>query len=516
MQVATPRRWSRAATDRAGPARERARPRPAPEGGRGRWHCSGWFAGSSGSPRGPLGSLGVADAPGATSWTTLHGLLIGLLLWAPLPLGSNRPWSWTVLAVAVGALLLAWCGAELRRPQIRSLPVPVWLAGMLIGGALGWAWFQTLPSGRLAHPVWSWAAAYAPGTAPRPGVDPFAGREALLRFLSYAGVFWLGFALAREGSAARRLLVAIVAIVAAYAVWGLVRYFAGIEHLFWHVPSPYQGSLTSTFVNRNHAATYLSIGAVIAFALLWERLRRYLAKRRGGAWVAAVGELMERDAHLVIATLCLMVASLLTGSRGGLLGLGVGTTTVLCLGLASARVGFRTGAVVVAVALLMGLGLLRLGGDVTLARLARIDQEIAPARENRLALWQNALDLVGERPLTGHGYGSFEQLFRLTRDAGFERVWHAAHNTYLEHAVELGLPATLALYGGMLLLVVHCARGARRRRRDQVLPAAAVGVSALVASHALVDFSLQIPAVAITYAAIMGIGCAQAVPSARR
>jgi len=515
MQVVTPRRRSRAATDRTCPrSGERALPLPESEGGRGRRRHGGWFAAGIGRAPGDPGSLGAADAP--TSWTTLHGLVVGLLLWAPLPLGSNRPWSWTVLAVAIGALLLAWCGAELRRPQVRSLPVPVWLAGVLIGGALGWAWIQTLPSGRLGHPVWSWAAEYGQGTSPRPSVDPSAGRDALLRFLSYAGVFWLGLALARDGGAARRLLGAILAIVVAYAVWGLVRYFAGIEHLFWHVPSSYQGSLTSTFVNRNHAATYLSIGAVIAFALLWERLRRYLAKRGGGAWVAAVGELMERDAHLVIATLCLVVASLLTGSRGGLLGLGVGMTTVFCLGLAGARVGLRAGAIIVGIALLMGLGLLRLGGDVTLARLALIDQEITLDRENRLALWQNCLDLVRERPLAGHGYGTFEQLFHLTRDPGFERVWDTAHNTYLEHAVELGLPATLALYGGMLLLVVHCSRGARRRRRNQVLSTAAVGVSALVASHALVDFSLQIPAVAITYAAIMGIGCAQAVPSAGR
>ena len=38
---------------------------------------------------------------------------------------------------------------------------------------------------------------------------------------------------------------------------------------------------------------------------------------------------------------------------------------------------------------------------------------------------------------------------------------------------------------------------------------------ALVGLHALVDFSLQIPAVAILYACILGIGCAQASSSSR-
>jgi hypothetical protein len=365
---------------------------------------------------------------------TLRGLLVGLLFWAPLPLGSNRPWAWTVLAVAVGALLLAWCGEELRQPRLRSVPVPLRVAGVLIGGALGWAWMQTVASPWLAHPAWSWTEAYGLGAAPHPSIDPAAGRAATLRFLSYVGVFWLCFALARDRHDARRLLTAILIIVAGYAAWGLIRFFAGIEHLFWHVRSPYPDYLTSTLVNRNHAATYFDIGAVIAFALLWQRMRRYLAKRRRGAWLAAVGELLERDALLLIATLGLVLASLLTGSRGGLLGLGAGMTTVVCLRLMTAGAGFRAGAIVVAVAALIGFGLLRLGGDVTLERLASLDQEISLTRENRLTLWQNCVELVRARPLAGHGHGTFEQLFHLTRDARFARVWHTAHNTYLERS----------------------------------------------------------------------------------
>jgi O-antigen ligase len=445
----------------------------------------------------------------------LRSLVVAILLWAPLPLGSNRPWSWAVLAAAIGVVLLMWSCAELYRPRVRPVPIPVWVAGALIGGALGWAWLQTLPSDRLAHPVWSWTADYGLEATPRPGIDPAAGRQALLRFFSYAGVFWLGYAVARDRDDARRLLTAILVVVTAYAGWGLVRFFAGIEHLFWHVPSPYADSLSATFVNRNHAATYLNIGIVIALALLWERLMWYSTKRPGGQWIAVLAETMERSGLLVIAIVCLVAASLLTGSRGGLLSLGIGLTTLLCLGMLRARARVRAVAVVSLVAIAIAVGFLRLSGEVTLERLARIDQEVTLARENRLALWQKCLDLIRERPLAGHGYGAFEQLFQLTRDERFERVWHTAHNIYLEHAVELGLPATLALYAGMALLAGHCLRGVVRRRRDQALPMAAVGVSALVGSHALVDFSVQIPAVAVTYAAIMGIGCAQAAPSVR-
>jgi len=89
-------------------------------------------------------------------------------------------------------------------------------------------------------------------------------------------------------------------------------------------------------------------------------------------------------------------------------------------------------------------------------------------------------------------------------------IWDKAHNTYLEHAAELGLPAALALYAGMLLLFLYLLSGIFRRRRDQIYPLVATAATILVAVHALVDFSLQIPAVAVTYAAVLGVGVAQA------
>jgi hypothetical protein len=46
-----------------------------------------------------------------------------------------------------------------------------------------------------------------------------------------------------------------------------------------------------------------------------------------------------------------------------------------------------------------------------------------------------------------------------------------------------------------------------------VFPATGAAASALVGVHATVDFSLQLPAVAMLYATIMGVACAQAYSS---
>ena len=88
-----------------------------------------------------------------------------------------------------------------------------------------------------------------------------------------------------------------------------------------------------------------------------------------------------------------------------------------------------------------------------------------------------------------------------------------AHNTYLELAVELGLPASLILIAIPAWITYRCWRGQAERHRDALYPAVAVAASVLVGVHSLFDFSLQIPAVAAVYAMLLGGGFAQSWPT---
>jgi O-antigen ligase len=124
--------------------------------------------------------------------------------------------------------------------------------------------------------------------------------------------------------------------------------------------------------------------------------------------------------------------------------------------------------------------------------------------------------MIKDRYWLGHGYGTYEPAFYAYRDERFRLVVDKAHNTYLEHAAELGVPTAVLLYAGALLLVYACARGVFQRRRDKIFALVATSASVLVAVHAVFDFSLQIPAVAVTYATILGVGCAQAMRSERK
>jgi O-antigen ligase len=127
----------------------------------------------------------------------------------------------------------------------------------------------------------------------------------------------------------------------------------------------------------------------------------------------------------------------------------------------------------------------------------------------RASLAQSTLQAIQAAPLMGQGFGAFERYYPLFADGSVTGDVDEAHNDVLETLADLGLPAGLAYMAAPALLAGMCFAGCVRRRRDRVFPAVAFAASILVGAHAFVEFSLQVPAIAVTYAAILGVGAAQ-------
>jgi O-antigen ligase len=122
------------------------------------------------------------------------------------------------------------------------------------------------------------------------------------------------------------------------------------------------------------------------------------------------------------------------------------------------------------------------------------------------------LQAIRDHPLLGVGLGGFHDIFQMYRDSRLDyevATFDRAHNTYLELALEIGLPAFLVMLAILVGIVAVCVRGLLTRQRDVVYPAAGIAASALLALHSAVDFSLQIPAISVAYALLMGAAYAQ-------
>ncbi|HET8720547.1 MAG TPA: hypothetical protein VFM24_00870, partial [Nitrospira sp.] len=93
--------------------------------------------------------------------------------------------------------------------------------------------------------------------------------------------------------------------------------------------------------------------------------------------------------------------------------------------------------------------------------------------------------------------------------------WEMAHNNYLEVFQGLGIVFGAMLVASITLLSLRCVKGAMTRHEDEIIPCIAASVAFLAAAHSLVDFSLQIEAIGITFMAVLGAGVAQAESSRR-
>lgn len=452
----------------------------------------------------------------------LFGALMALVALAPLPLAGNRPWAWTLMAGLVGLLLAAWAAAawmgrarldvpagRLRRPAALFALALAWAATQGFGMVTPQSW---------QHPLWGEAAAAldADGIG-AVSLAPDLTRHAILRWLSYAGVFFLAVQLGRERGRAHRGLVAVALISLAYALYGLAVYFSGSDVILWLDKWAYRGDLTATFVNRNSYGAYAGLGVVAACALFVFALRpRRPGKVPDGAHSLAE-RILIRALPWLMVTLVVGTAMLLSHSRGAFLSTGAAVVALMGGMVVCGAARARNGVVIVVVLLVVGLGVMGVSGEATIGRLAKTS--LADSDDGaRAAVYALVLNAIADAPLGGYGLGAFPSSFGIYRDPSLisVEVWRYAHNVHLELALDLGLPAAAALYAALLTVLLSCLRGIVRRRRDQLYPIVAVAAALLLGLHGLVDFSIQMPAVALTFAFLLGIGYAQSWNTAKR
>jgi O-antigen ligase len=439
--------------------------------------------------------------------------LLLIVALAPLPFGSNRPWAWSLLALVTGGLLLLWAWRLWRSGAAPAAAGPVRGPALLFLLVCAFAAFQAVPGlpPWLAHPSWRLPADLL-GVSPwnSISIDPTTTLTAVMRLLTYGGLFWLTLQTFRTIEQADRALLTIALTAAAYAAYGVLMQVSGAQLILWYPKWAHIDSVTGTFPNRNHFATFTGLGLLCALAYGARQLSVAGQRRRGLSGLF----LHPRPAHFaILATVTIDLGALVMSlSRAGL-----ASTLLACVaflaGLALRARRQRT----IWTALLLGFFALAgiyivIGGTGLLARLSLLlDSETA---EDRFPAYRMMLRAIADHPWLGAGYGTFEDAFKAYRAPPLVHYFDAAHSTYLEQAIELGLPAAIALWLAVAWLGLIALRGFLQRRPAGIYGWAAACATLLVGFHAALDFSLQIPAVAIAYGAMLAIGCSQPASSA--
>jgi O-antigen ligase len=207
----------------------------------------------------------------------------------------------------------------------------------------------------------------------------------------------------------------------------------------------------------------------------------------------------------------ILVALLLSVSRGGIIATGLGLFVLAASTFKRRRRGAAELLETIGFGTVLVAAVFLVFGDAFVGKLG----ERGLADTNRMAVNALSLRSIRDAPLTGYGLGTFTDIFPLYRDRSISvfGVWEQAHDSYAEIFQGLGLVFGSMLLASVLILVIRCARGMIIRQEHVIFPRVAAACACLVGVHAFVDFSLQIEAIAITFAALLGAGVAQSESS---
>jgi O-antigen ligase len=438
----------------------------------------------------------------------LFWIFVGLIVLAPLPFGMVYSLFQAVFACGVFTLVLGYCLIRIKQdrgPDVGLRRVwPETVGFMLV---LAWGIFQISGLGPESwhHPLWAEAGA-ALGQDIRGSISLARGDgfESIMRLVMYGAVFFLAVQLGRDRRKAEKIFWALTLAGTVYALYGLVMHLGGIDLVLWVEKK--STNVTGTFINRNSFATLTGLCLLCATGLYMSGFFNALQSRRTGKdkTLHVLQQAFVRGAPLLACVLILLTALFLTSSRAGVVSsLTAMLVLTVFLGL-MIRMAGRMYQMLTITMLVAAMGVFFLSGDGWLDRLTATDLE----REARMQRYEQTWQAIEQSPWTGYGIGSYEQTFFMFAD---ERTVtsYMAHNDWLEMIFELGIPMAVLWFAVLGGLGARCLVGFFRRGRDHVYPMVGFCACVLVGLHSLVDFSLQIPAVAVTFAVVLGVGVGQ-------
>lgn len=419
-------------------------------------------------------------------------LLVALLLIVPLPFASVEPLAWCAYAMVLSLTMLGYLALLAARGLEPSVPLGSFGIEALLWTLLClYVLVQRLPLGGFVPPAPTRSGATI--EAAQISLAPGSTLLVFVLFASYGLLFFLARQVTARESRLRFWLIAITVIVAIYAAYALVA-LTQLDDTILGLPKWQQlGSATSTFINRNNLATFLSLGAVTGLAVL-------LADPDTGKAPVGLGLRIAVIGCLVLILAALFASQSRMGTASGLAGIATVGVLRLARRPASRRLVLLT---ILVTTIAAGAVLWTYGGGL-IERLGSVEGDYTV----RANLYAQVAEMIRARPWLGFGAGSFEFTYPLFHHApvSADLLWDRAHSTYLSNWAEYGVIAgTLP----MLVIATIFMRAALRLSRSDSLRVGdlvVIGAVVVTALHSLLDFSLEIPGVAYVFVALLAAG----------
>jgi O-antigen ligase len=415
-----------------------------------------------------------ANQPYHWTNTALFYYFLGILVWAPLPLASNRDWSTTLLA---GLLLIAllWAAILLFSHRLR--------ASNTLRNA--WPALTTLT----ATQVWV-AIQLALGIS----IAPDATRLALLLGVALVAAFVLVLLLVDSRERIWTITRVMVGCGVFQAFFAGAMMMSDVDRLPLLDKAFDRYSASGTFINRNHLAGFLEMNLAIGIGMLVAQLHRHPAADWREFMRRSIDTILSRKFRLRLYLAIMVVGLVLTRSR---MGNSAFFFSLLLCGVAGMVLQKRVtrNAVIFFVSLLL-VDLFIVGNWFGVDEVVQRIQQTNMEEDRRDVVAIDTVMMWRDHFWTGTGADTFFQAYVYGGYMSPNSLYYRhAHNDYLEFGTGFGFIG-FALLGTAVLSSLWQALVAQHRRISSVQKglgfASTMGVASILL-HSFVDFNLYIP-----------------------
>lgn len=441
----------------------------------------------------------------------LEILIILVIAGATLAFGGVHAITYSLAEVLLFLAVLLLLYRQLRQGRI-NLPLPFWPLLFAL-----WVILQVVPlparliadlsparlwdSSLRGLPVgdMSWTSL---------SIDSHETVVALLKFVAYLSTFLLAaylFDSRKRKSAGLRALIVLGCFEAGY---GIAQYLTGWNKIFTYTNIYDTGNAFGTYINRNHYAGLLELVMPFVLASAFYSIQKSSELAHGNERRASSRSSVNFQALFYLFLMAIMfVALVFSRSRGGILAATFSVVFIVLLGQVKVRRKGWMLFVVLFLALIVGYGLW-IGLDPVLVRFEQMGEKDFLRMEARTQIGKDTLSLVSEYRLTGTGLGTFGVAYRRYQTVAVENYVDHAHNDFLEFAAETGWLGLALLFLPILYLfvrmIISFLNDSHRYCRSVLL--GCIGSTLALLIHSFTDFNLQMPANALIFAVVLGIG----------
>ena len=438
---------------------------------------------------------------------SLFYCFLTLIFWVPIPLGSNRPWAWSIIEVVAFALLAFYLLLAIKNKESFTQKLHHYKPLLLMFLTVQlWVILQYLPLPEsilyAISPNLFDIYSYFPDKAITLSLDPAQTKVASLKGLAYFSIMLLSILLVTNEKRLKLMLAVMVLSGTFQAVYGSLQAMSG-NKLSWILEVHNSSIATGGFIYKNHFANFLLLCISIGIGLLVTYLSRQDLTTGRAKLRQLVSSLIDGKAVLRIALAMMVIGLVLSKSRMGNAAFFISMTLTGIF----AFIYFKQRSKNLSILLisLFVIDTFILGSWFGLDKVKQRIEQSSFSQETRDEVNIYGLELIRKFPLTGTGAGSFYTVFPMVKKEDIYLYYDHAHNDYLQFTVEYGLPSTLLL--AIIVLWSLWQTGyAMRHRRNNLMKGTAFGCMMAITGmliHISVDFNLQAPANAVYFVLII-------------